>query len=115
MTIKIYHNARCRKSREALALIEESGHKPEIIEYLKVPLHAQDIEDLLVMMDKEPQDIMRKNEKTYKDMGLKNVNLSREALINILVENPILIERPIIVSGSKALIARPPELVKDIL
>lgn len=111
--IKIYHNTRCSKSREALTLIENSGCKVTVVEYLKTPPTFAEIKDLLVRLNLKPQQIIRTNETLFKE-NFKNKNFSDEEWIKILSENPILIERPIIVKGSKAIIGRPPQLVLDL-
>ncbi len=110
MSLKIYHNPRCSKSRQTLALIEESGAKVEIIEYLKTPLQQKEINELLAMLKCSARDIMRVKENIYKELGLKDVTTEAK-LIAALAANPILLERPIVVKGKKAIICRPPELV----
>ena len=115
MSIKIYHNPRCRKSRETLALIHEARIEPEIIEYLKTPPSKTELDQILTYLDMEPSDIVRKGEKIYKELDLKNKELSREDYIQTLIENPIMIERPIVVNGTKAILGRPPENVNALL
>lgn len=117
MSVKIYHNPRCRKSRETLDLIREAGHEPQIIEYLKTPPTIAELEDILSKMgDKHPRDIMRTKEAAYKDLGLQNKEIvSIEELLHIMIENPILIERPIVITEKGAALGRPPEDVKAIL
>jgi len=111
----IYHNPRCSKSRQALALLTEDNQEPEVIEYLKTPLNINQIKTLLRKLGLKPRDIMRKNEEAYKTLGLANPELSDTALIQALSEYPILLERPIVVAGEKAVIARPPEKVKELI
>lgn len=113
MSVTIYHNPRCTKSRETLALLEKKGVKPTIIEYLKTPPTAAELKKLLAMMGKSPREAIRKGEATYKDLGLAEA--SDAQLIKAMAENPILIERPIVVKGSKAALGRPPESVLAIL
>jgi arsenate reductase len=113
MSVTIYHNPRCTKSRETLALLEKKGVKPTIIEYLKTPPTAAELKKLLAMMGKSPREAIRKGEAPYKDLGLAEA--SDAALIKAMAENPILIERPIVVKGSKAALGRPPESVLAIL
>ncbi|MGM0524581.1 MAG: arsenate reductase (glutaredoxin) [Pseudomonadota bacterium] len=113
-TLSIFHNPRCSKSRQTLALLEEKGYQPEIVEYLKTPPNASDIERILTMLDKQPKDLMRHKETIYKDLGLADEQ-DREKLITAMVNNPKLIERPIVINGDKAAIGRPPESVLDIL
>lgn len=112
--IKIYHNPRCRKSRETLALIRESGYEPEIIEYLQNPPSALELKALLKGMNKKPLEIIRKGEDIFKS-NFKGKNLSDDEWIRVMVENPKLIERPIVVKGDEVILGRPPENVKEIL
>jgi len=115
MRVKIYHNPRCGKSRQTLQLLQEQGIEPEIIEYLKTPPSADELNDILQKLGMEPRDLMRKNEAEYKSSGLDDETLDRQALINGMVNHPILIERPIVVANDKAAIGRPPEAVLTIL
>ena len=115
MKVSIYHNPRCSKSRGTLKLLEDRGIKPEIIEYLETPPDRAMLERILKMLDMEPRDLMRKNEAVYKEAGLDDPSLSRDQLISALLEHPILIERPIVVTHGKAAIGRPPEKVLEIL
>ena len=115
MTVTIYHNPRCSKSRQTLTLLREKGVEPEIVEYLKTPPDTKTLKRLLDMLGLEPRDLMRKKEKEYKENGLANPDLSRDALIEAMVANPKLIERPIVIQGDKAALGRPPESVLDIL
>lgn len=113
--VQIYHNPRCSKSRQTLALLEEKGIDVDVIKYLETPPTAADILKLKNALGiSSLQQMMRKGESVYKEMGLKNVK-DKEALIIALVQNPILLERPIVVNGSKARIGRPPEKVLEIL
>jgi arsenate reductase len=115
MTVKIYHNPRCGKSRQTLQLLQEQGIEPEIIEYLKTPPSAEELNDILQKLGIEPRELMRKKEAEYKASGLNDETLDRQALINGMVNHPILIERPIVVANDKAAIGRPPEAVLTIL
>lgn len=115
MSVQIYHNPRCSKSRQTLQLLNDQGIEPEIIEYLKSPPSAEKIEEILTMLDIEPRQLMRKNEAEYKDNNLKDTSLSRQDLINAMVQMPKLIERPIVLANNKAAIGRPPENVLNIL
>lgn len=115
MSVKIYHNPRCSKSRQTLQLIQEQGIEPEIIEYLKTPPSAQELADILKKLGMEPRELMRKSETEYKANGLDDVSLDRQALIQGMVSHPILIERPIVIANDKAAIGRPPEAVLAIL
>jgi arsenate reductase len=115
MSVTIYHNPRCSKSRAALKLLQERGIAPEIIEYLKTPPSRKRLGEILDMLGMEPRALMRKGEAPYKARGLDDASLGRDALIAAMVEDPILIERPIVVSGGKAALGRPPERVLDIV
>jgi arsenate reductase len=115
MTVKIYHNPRCGKSRQTLQLLQEQGIEPEVIEYLKTPPSVQELDDILQKLGMEPRELMRKKETEYKAGGLDDAALDRQALIQAMVNNPILIERPIVIAGGKAAIGRPPEAVLAIL
>lgn len=113
--LTIYHNPRCSKSRAALALLEERGESPRVIEYLKTPPDAKELKAILKALGKAPRELIRKGEAVYKDLGLADPALTDAALIEAMVENPILIERPIVVNGEKAALGRPPEAVLEIL
>lgn len=115
MSVKIYHNPRCSKSRQTLQLIQEQGIEPEIIEYLKTPPSAQELDDILKKLGMEPRELMRKSEAKYKENGLDDTSLDRQTLIKGMVNNPILIERPIVIAHGKAAIGRPPEAVLAII
>jgi arsenate reductase len=115
MTITIYHNPRCSKSRATLELLGARGVKPEVIEYLKSPPYAAELKAILKKLGMKPRDLIRKGEPLYAELDLKERELSDDQLIALMVKNPILIERPIVVSGSKAAIGRPPEKVLEIL
>lgn len=115
MEVIIYHNPRCSKSRATLALLREKGIEPRIVEYLKTPPSREELEAILARLGMQPRDLMRKKEKIYKELGLDDPDLSRDQLIDAMLENPILIERPIVVFGDKAAIGRPPEKVLEIL
>ncbi|HIL92185.1 MAG TPA: arsenate reductase (glutaredoxin) [Cycloclasticus sp.] len=115
MSIKIYHNPRCSKSRQTLQLLEEKGIQPDIIEYLKVAPTKAELESVLNLLSLGPRELMRKGEAIYKELNLKDTSLNDEQLIAAMLENPILIERPIVLANDKAAIGRPPESVLDIL
>jgi arsenate reductase len=115
MTIKIYHNPRCTKSRETLDLLKSKGVDPEIVLYLENPPSFAEIEAMLKMLNVKPRDIMRKKEAEYEEQHLANQNLSDNDLINAIVKTPKLLERPIVINGNKAAIGRPPENVLNIL
>ncbi|MCD2452438.1 arsenate reductase (glutaredoxin) [Methylicorpusculum oleiharenae] len=115
MNVKIYHNPRCSKSRQTLQLLQDKGLDIEIIEYLKTPPSTSELDDILEKLNMEPRELMRKSEAEYKEYGLDNSNLDRQALIDGMVANPKLIERPIVLANDKAAIGRPPENVLTIL
>ncbi len=111
--ITIYHNPRCSKSRQTLELIKD--REPTVIEYLSTPPSAQELATILDMLGMEPRALMRKNEAPYAECHLADAKLTRAELIEAMVANPILIERPIVVANGKAAIGRPPEAVLEIL
>ncbi|MDQ3191664.1 MAG: arsenate reductase (glutaredoxin) [Bacteroidota bacterium] len=112
--IYIYHNPRCSKSRQALSLLKEKGFEPVVIEYLKEIPTAKEFKTLLAKLNMKPEQLLRKGEKEYKEK-LKNLNLSDEEWIHIMLENPVLIERPIVVKGNKGVVGRPIENVLELL
>ena len=115
MTVTIFHNPRCSKSRQTLALLEENGVTPEIILYLETPPTKATLKGLVKKIGlSSARDMMRVKEAPYTYLSLANVT-AETALIDAMVENPILIERPIVVNGDKAAIGRPPENVLEIL
>ncbi len=113
--MKIYHNPRCTKSRQTLQLIRDAGVEPEIVEYLNDPLTAKELDGLLKQLGIEPQQLMRRGEAVYKELKLGKKVLTRAQAIKVMVENPKLIERPIVVKGKKAILGRPPENVNELL
>jgi len=115
MSVKIYHNPRCSKSRQTLQLLQEQGIEPEVIEYLKNPPSAEELDDILQKLGLEPRELMRKKEADYKANHFDDAGLSRDALIAAMVKHPVLIERPIVLANDKAAIGRPPEDVLAIL
>ncbi len=115
MTLTIYHNPRCSKSRQTLALIESAGHSPQIVRYLDEPLSESEIKTLLGRLGfASARDMMRTGEADYKDMNLKAVS-DEYALIRAMATIPKLSERPIVDNGQKAIIGRPPEAVSALL
>jgi len=112
--MKIYHNPRCGKSRQTLALLEEQGKSPEIIRYLDTPPTKAELQDILQKLGISAEKLVRKGEKLFKE-NFKGKEYNEEAWLDLLVENPKLIERPIVINGNKAAIGRPPELVLEIL
>jgi arsenate reductase len=112
--MKIYHNPRCGKSREGLAILKESKMPFETINYLETPLSKDEISEIIKLLGISPIDLVRKNEAIWKE-HYKGKNLSDSEIITAMVTNPKLIERPIVVHNGKAVIGRPPELIKAIL
>ncbi|MEO0410962.1 MAG: arsenate reductase (glutaredoxin) [Pseudomonadota bacterium] len=110
---RIWHNPRCSKSRQTLALLEERGIAPTIRNYLEDVPSETELREVLAMLGKSAQDIARKGEADYKDNGLKNA--SEDALIKAMTQYPKIIERPIVLHGNKAAIGRPPEAILEIL
>lgn len=115
MSVKILHNPRCSKSRATLALLTERGITPEIIAYLEHPPSAATLSEILGLLGLTPRELMRKGEAEYRSLGLADESLDNVALINAMVANPRLIERPIVLANGKAAIGRPPEAVLEIL
>lgn len=116
MTVKIYHNPRCTKSRLTLELLREKGIEPLVVEYLKTPPSVKEIASLLKLLGISAKELVRKNEDIYKEKGLSDPDISENDLIKHMHENPILIERPIVVvNNKKAAIGRPPENILAIL
>ena len=111
----LYHNPRCSKSRQALELLKARGIEAEIVEYLKTPPDAQQLEQILDMLALDPRQLMRTNEAEYKDNNLADPSLTRSQLIQAMVEHPKLIQRPIVISHGKAALGRPPEAVLEIV
>ncbi len=115
MSVTIWHNPRCSKSRQTLALIEEKGVTPDIVLYLDNSPSTSELAAVLKKLKMEPRDLMRKGESVYKEKDLDNPDLSTTQLVAAMAANPILIERPIVIKGDKAALGRPPENVLKIL
>lgn len=113
--IIIYINPACTKCRLSLELLEENKVNATVIEYLNTPPDKARLSEILDLLHLEPRELMRKFEAPYKDNNLDDENLSRDQLIQAMIDNPILIERPIVINGDKATIGRPPEKILDIL
>lgn len=112
--LKILHNPRCTKSRETLQIIEESGEMVQVVEYLKTVLTEDELTEIVKMLGIKPEQLVRKGEAIYKEK-FKGKALSDSEWIKAMVENPKLIERPIVIKGDKAIIGRPPERVKELI
>lgn len=115
MSIVIYHNPRCSKSRQTLELLRSRGHEPVVIDYLKTPPSEQELDQILDALGLEPRALLRTGEKAYRENGLDRAELDRSSLIRAMIADPVLIERPIVLAHGKAAIGRPPERVLDIL
>lgn len=115
MSVTLYHNPSCSKSRATLKLLREHGVEPAVVEYLKTPPSETELARLLELLGLAPRQLMRTNESEYKANGLDTPGLDREALIAAMVAHPRLIQRPIAVNGERAAIGRPPKRVLDIL
>lgn len=113
--VTIYHNPRCSKSRQTLALLEENNISPDVILYLDTPPSATDLQQLLSKLGISARELLRKGEDAYKDNNLKNPDLTEQQLIDAMVAHPKLIERPIVVKGDKAVLGRPPENVLELV
>ncbi|HSJ49552.1 MAG TPA: arsenate reductase (glutaredoxin) [Gammaproteobacteria bacterium] len=111
----LYHNPRCSKSRQTLELLRAQGLEPEIVEYLKTPPTAAELERILKLLGREPRELLRTGEAEYRQLGLDDPALTHEALIQAMVDHPKLIERPILLTQHKAALGRPPENVLEIL
>lgn len=116
MKLKLYHNPRCSKSRQALELLQQQGHSPEIIKYLDSPPSAEELDAILQMLKLEPRELMRRKEAEYLALKLDDPDLSRAQLIAAMVANPKLIERPILIrDNAQAAVGRPTEQILEIL
>jgi arsenate reductase len=115
MSVIIYHNPRCSKSRKTLELLEQHQQQPQIIEYLKTPPDAITLKQLLVKLGIAARDLLRTKEEEYTLAGLNDQNLSDDEIIAAMIKFPKLIERPIVVIGNKAIIGRPPEKVLELI
>ncbi|MBT8317760.1 MAG: arsenate reductase (glutaredoxin) [Lutibacter sp.] len=112
--MKIYHNPRCSKSRQGLAILEASNQPFQVIKYLETPISENELSEIVKLLRIKPIDLVRKNESVWKE-NYKNKSLSDSQLIKVMVANPKLIERPIVINNGKAIIGRPPQLIENIL
>ena len=115
MSITLYHNPKCSKSRQTLELLKQNGITPVIIEYLKTPPTAETLKAILGQLGWAPRDLMRKKEAVYAENGLDDPSLTDDDLIDFMIKHPILIEHPIVLANGKAALGRPPEQVLNIL
>jgi len=112
---RIYLNPNCTKCRLSMQLLDDKGITPEITEYLNEPPSVDELGEILDLLSLQPRELMRQHEAPYTELNLADESLSRDALIQAMVDNPVLIERPIIIHNGKATIGRPPEKILDIL
>lgn len=115
LPVTIYHNPRCTKSRQTLALLEQHGIKPKVIEYLVTPPTEAELKRLLKLLGIAPRELLRRKEEEYERAGLDRPDVTDAEIVRAMVKYPRLIERPIVVSGSKAALGRSPENVLKIL
>lgn len=113
--VKIFFNPKCSKCRLTLDILSDKDVDTQVVEYLNTPPDQSELTQVLDLFGLEPRELMRKHEAPYRENNLDNPDLSREQLIQAMIDNPILIERPIVIHGNKATIGRPPEKVLDIL
>ncbi|MES1943327.1 arsenate reductase (glutaredoxin) [Salinisphaera sp. PC39] len=113
--LRIYHNPRCSKSRQALALLREAGHEPEVVKYLETPPDEAALRRVLAKLDTPAAGLLRHNEPQFKELGLADRgNLNQQAVIDALVAAPKLLQRPLIETDERAFVARPPERVSEL-
>ena len=112
MSIKIWHNSRCSKSREAYKYLQEKGIDLEVVEYLKIDLTKEVLQDILKKLNMKPSQLVRKKEKLFKELNLKDA--TEEEILEAMVNNPRLIERPIVIKDDKAVVARPLEEIEKL-
>ncbi|HEQ3535641.1 TPA: arsenate reductase (glutaredoxin) [Vibrio parahaemolyticus] len=116
MSVVIYHNPRCSKSRQTLELLEQNGVTPEVVKYLDTPLNVDELKALYAQLGfSSVREMMRTKEDVYKELGLGEASVSDDQLFEAMAQNPKLVERPVVVANGKAKIGRPPEQVLDIL
>lgn len=115
MNVTILHNPRCSTSRAVLQMIRDAGHEPAIVEYLKHPPERAELVRMLVALEMNPRQLMRRKEALYKTLNLQDPSLTDNDLLDAMLENPILIERPIVISEKGIRLGRPKEKISDIL
>ncbi len=113
--VRIYHNPRCSKSRQTLALLEENGVNPEVIHYLDTPPTAAELAQLVSQLGVSARQLLRKGEEAYQANNLVDESIDDEQVLAIMAANPILIERPIVVKGERAVLGRPPENALELI
>lgn len=114
MSVTIYHNPKCGTSRNVLAMIRAAGEEPEVVEYLKTPPSRERLLELIAMMSITPRELLRRKGTPYDELGLDDESLSDDALVDAMMVHPVLINRPIVVRGNKAVLARPSERVLEL-
>lgn len=114
MTVTIYHNPRCSKSRQTLSLLRDRGIEPDVVEYLKSPPDSQQLKRIIAMLGITAHDLVRRGEAEYRELGLGPDN-DEDEVIDAMARHPRLIQRPIVIAGDQARIGRPPELIEEIL
>ncbi len=112
---RIFHNPRCSKSRQSMQILEQNDIETDVVEYLKQPPTANELKHILELLALEPRQLMRQHEAPYKELNLADESLDRDTLIQAMIDHPILIERPIVIHGNKAVIGRPPEKILEII
>jgi arsenate reductase (glutaredoxin) len=115
MKVTIYHNPNCGTSRNALATIRAGGHEPVIVEYLKFPPTHVELRNLIAKLNIPIRDLVRKKEPLFRELGLDERDVGEDEILNAMIENPILINRPIVTTETTAKLCRPSELVKQLL
>jgi arsenate reductase len=115
MTVTIWHNPRCSKSRQTLDLLKSKGVEPTIREYLKEPPSRAEVEKLVTMVGGDPRELIREGEAEFKAMKLRKVDLTQTQIVDAIATHPVLLQRPIVVKGARAAIGRPPEAVVSLL
>lgn len=115
MPVTIWHNPRCGTSRRVLEMIRNKGIEPHVVEYLKTPPTAKELKAVLAKLKIAARDLLRKKEHDYRKQGLDDEKLSDAAAIRAMTDNPVLIERPVVLAGRRAVLARPPERVFEVI
>lgn len=115
MTVTIWHNPRCSKSRQTLELLKSKGVEPKVREYLKEPPSKAEVEKLLDQVGGDPKELIRDGETEFKALKLRKADLARSDIVTAIVAHPVLLQRPVVVAGSRAAIGRPPEAVLPLL
>jgi len=115
MTVTIWHNPRCSKSRQTLELLKSNGVEPTVREYLKAPPSKAEVEKLVALVGGDPRELIRDGEAEFKALKLKRADLTKAQIVDAIAAHPILLQRPIVVTGARAAIGRPPEAVLPLL